>query len=90
VLTPILVNRTVPPVPLSEIAAAFIAQHGSDYERPITNRWIGGLLRRLGVVLYKRNGVFVVLPGQQERIDSLCTRYGIESSPPKSNGEIGT
>jgi hypothetical protein len=73
---------------LSEVAAAFLAAHGADYERPITNRWIGGLLRRLGLLLYKSNGVFVLLPGQQARIAALCTRYGIEVSA--SETSLGT
>jgi len=62
---------------LSELAAAFGKEFGSEYERPITNRWIGSVLRRLGIVLYKSNGVFVLVPGQDERITALCTRYGI-------------
>jgi hypothetical protein len=62
---------------LSAIAAAFTAAYGSDYERPITNRWIGSVLRRLGIALYKSNGVFVLAPGQEDRIAALCTRYGV-------------
>ena len=62
---------------LSEIAAAFSVEHGADYERPITNRWIGSILRRLGVLLYKSNGVVVLLPRQHERINALCVRYGV-------------
>lgn len=64
-------------VPLSAIAAAFAAEHGKEFDRPIGNRWIGATLRRLGIVLYKSNGVFVLAPGQRERLDALRTRYGI-------------
>ena len=64
-------------VSLGEITEAFAAEHGRDYERPIVNRWIGSVLRRLGVALYKSNGVFVLLPGQHERIAALCVRYGV-------------
>lgn len=62
---------------LHEIADAFRAKYAQDYERPILNRWVGGLLRRLGIVLYKSNGVVTVAPGQDERIAALCKRYGI-------------
>lgn len=62
---------------LSEIATAFMAHYGAEYDRPITNRWVGALLRRLGLILYKSNGVFVVGPNQEERLKALCTRYGV-------------
>jgi hypothetical protein len=70
---------------LAEIAVAFSTEFGGEYERPITNRWIGSVLRRLGVVLYKSNGVVVLLPGQEERIAALCIRYGIASDAGASN-----
>lgn len=64
-------------IALSDIATAFIAEYGTEYDRPVTNRWIGSVLRRLGLLLYKSNGVFVLSPGQEERLKALCTRYGI-------------
>jgi len=62
---------------VSEITTAFVAAHAADYQRPIVNRWIASWLRRLGILLYKRNGVFVMLPGQDERIAALCKRFGV-------------
>jgi hypothetical protein len=62
---------------LAEIASAFTAEHGSDYERPVTNRWIGSILRRLGIALYKSNGVVVLRGGQEDRLRGLFERYGI-------------
>ena len=62
---------------VSEIARLFIETHGADYERPITNRWISGILRRLGIALYKSNGIIVLVPGQGARIAALVTRYGV-------------
>jgi hypothetical protein len=70
-------------ISLSAIATEFVAAYGSEYERPITNRWIGSVLRRLGIVLYKSNGVFVVVPGQAENIVALCERYGVGDSAGK-------
>lgn len=71
---------------LGEIADAFRQEFASEYERPITNRWVGSTLRRLGIALYKSNGVFVVLPGQDDRVQALCDRYGIER--PGSTGPL--
>lgn len=64
-------------LPLAEITSAFATEHGSDYDRPITNRWIGSVLRRLGITLYKSNGVVVLRAGQEDRLHSLFERYGI-------------
>jgi len=84
IVAKLLVDRRETSVPLGEIAAVFATDHGSEYERPVTNRWIGSILRRLGIALYKSNGVFVLLPGQQERISALCTRYGVGDMAGKS------
>lgn len=71
-----LTDQPAPPV--SEVARLFVETYGADYERPITNRWIGSILRRLGIALYKSNGVVVIVPGQVERIAALMNRYGVE------------
>lgn len=64
-------------VSVAQVAGAFAESFGSDYDRPVTNRWIGTVLRRLGISLYKRNGVIVLVPGQAERIRALCERFGV-------------
>ena len=63
---------------VAEIQAAFVRKYGDDYERAITNRWIGKALRRLSLRLYKSNGIIILAPKQQERIAALCARYGIQ------------
>jgi hypothetical protein len=81
-------------VSVGEITTAFASEYGRDYERPITNRWIGALLRRLGITLYKSNGVTVLVPGQEARIAALCARYGIaqvrREQGDQGDGELGT
>jgi hypothetical protein len=62
---------------LAAITARFVKECGNEYERPIVNRWIGSVLRRLGISLYKSNGVLVLVPGQEERIAALSARYGV-------------
>ena len=74
---------------LSEVTAIFASRYGSDYDRPIVGRWIGGILRRLGISLYKSMGLFVLVPGQEQKIAILCERYGIES-PVQGDRGIGT
>jgi hypothetical protein len=74
------------PLSLSEIAKWLTETHGPEYERPISNRWIGSMLRRLGVALYKSNGVFVLAPGQGDKLRVLFERYGIEIAPIAEQG----
>ncbi len=67
------------PISLANITAAFQAAHGREYERPATARWIGSMLRRLGIVFYKSNGAVVMGGWQNERLAMLYKRYGVES-----------
>ncbi len=64
---------------LATIVDRFIAAHGSDYERPVSNRWIASVLRRLGINLYKSNGISVIAPGQDTRLSVLFDRYGVNA-----------
>lgn len=77
VLRTFLLDRSNGPISLAEIATAFAEKFGAEYDRPITNRWIGSILRRLGIILYKSNGVITMLSGQTERVEALCDRYGV-------------
>jgi hypothetical protein len=65
-------------LPLQEIVTAFSARFGAEYDRPITNRFVGGVLRnRLGLPLYKTNGIIAVSLKDQSRIAVLFGRYGV-------------
>lgn len=73
----IIASRSADRLALATVTTAFAAEYGSEYERPITNRWIGSVLRRLGLSLYKSDGIYVLVPGQARRIEALCARYGV-------------
>lgn len=65
-------------VPVADVTNAFVARFGQEYERPITNRFVGGLLRkRLRLLTYKSHGVYVVPATEKAKIDQLCIRYGV-------------
>ncbi len=65
-------------IPVAEVAAGLIERYGSEYERPITNRWVGGILRRrLNLRTYKSHGVYVVPMTERGKVEHLCTRYGV-------------
>lgn len=86
VIAPALTDENRATLPLQEIVAAFVERFGSEYERPITNRFLGGVLRnRLGLPLYKTNGVIAVSLKDRARLATLCAHYGIGESEWKNS-----
>lgn len=68
-------------LPLQEIVSAFSSRFGEDYERPLSARYVGGILRtRLGLPLYKTNGIIAVSLKDRARLDALLVRYGVGES----------
>ena len=73
---------------MADIVAVFIERYGFEYDRAITNRWIGSILRkRLNIGTYKSHGVYVVPVGDRSKIELLCGRYGV-SLISESNAEV--
>jgi hypothetical protein len=78
ILGELMAGSERPVVPVADIVAIFIERYGFEYERPITNRWIGSILRkRLNIGTYKSHGVYVVPMGDRSKIELLCARYGV-------------
>ena len=47
---------------VKDITNWFIDRHGEEYERKITSKWIGNIIRRkLSLNTHKSHGVFVIL-----------------------------
>ncbi len=71
-------------IPVAELTAAFAGRFGQEYDRPITNRFIGGILRkRLRLSTYKSHGVYVVPATEREKVNQLCVRYGVTERGPR-------
>jgi len=87
ILAELIAGSQRPVVPVADIVAIFIERYGFEYERPITNRWIGSILRkRLNIGTYKSHGVYVVPVGERSKIELLCDRYGVRvigGAPPE-------
>ena len=65
-------------IPLTEIAQRFAARYAAEYQRPITPRWIGAVLRqRLHLPPYKSNGRFALAVHDRGRLERLYERYGL-------------
>ena len=78
ILAEMLAQRDRANIPVSEVTAAFVGRFGQEYDRPITNRFIGGILRkRLRLSTYKSHGVYVIPAAEKPKVDQLCIRYGV-------------
>jgi hypothetical protein len=68
-----------PRLSIREIAAWFIDRYGDEYERKITNKWIGYIIRkRLNLKTQKSDGIFVIpLLEEQAKLDRLYQKYGL-------------
>ncbi len=61
------------------IADWFADRHGEEYERKITPKWIGTVIRyRLHLKTEKRHGVFMVAAQTGPVLEHLFERYGID------------
>lgn len=76
-----------PFIPIGEITEVFIEKFGKEYDRPITARYVGHLIRtRLRLSTWKRHGNFVLGTKEREQLALLAERYGIALS----SGDVGT
>jgi hypothetical protein len=78
ILSQLILVSNRPVVPISHIVANLIERYGAEYERPITSRWVGSVIRKkLNLQPYKSHGVYVVPTMDRQRIEMLCMRYGV-------------
>ena len=79
ILAELLAISERPVIPVAEVATGLIERYGAEYDRPITNRWVGGIMRkRLNIHTYKSHGVYVVPISERSKIEMLCSRYGVD------------
>ncbi|HEY2091301.1 MAG TPA: hypothetical protein VGJ81_05400 [Thermoanaerobaculia bacterium] len=74
-----LVARPNSRLAIQDITTEFIRRHGDEYERRVTPRWVGSLVRRrLGLKPSRNTGVFTLGPEEVARLASLYKRFGLE------------
>jgi hypothetical protein len=67
-------------LPIKDIADWFSDRYGDDYERKVTAKWIGWVIRkRLRLATAKSHGVFVIAESEATKLDRLFERYGINN-----------
>ncbi len=77
VLAELSSEKSGAPVSIADLTARFTARYGAEYERPITARYVGSLLRtRLGITTYKSQGAYHIAVNA-ERLSELARRYGL-------------
>lgn len=73
-------GEVIDSIPIRLITRHVTERYASEFERQISHRYIGGLVRtRLHLPTYKRSGVYVVplTDSVREQISELCKRFGI-------------
>jgi len=65
-------------ITVAEVTETFAMRFGADYERPITNRMIGGILRRrLRLTVYKSHGVYIIPMSEGPKVTQMAIRFGV-------------
>ncbi len=75
---------------IKTVTERFTERFGEEYERKITNKWIGGVLRkRLGLRPQRVEGSFVIPLTDMPALKRLRERYGLspQSHPPETSVE---
>ncbi len=68
---------TGPHAAIDDIARRFNAAATEELGRSMSNKWVGGFVRRrLRLATTKTNGVFVVPRGELKRAEALAVRFG--------------
>jgi hypothetical protein len=77
---------------IKDITSWFTDKYAADYERKVTAKWIGGIIRkRLNLKPQKSNGVFVIPLSEKPKLERLYEKYGItpkDSSEPTHEKEF--
>jgi len=88
IIRDLLTSPLKPRLTNKEITSWFVDRHGDDYERKITTKWIGSVIRkRLNLRAHKSHGVFVIAPAEEPKLARLYEKYSVgsqegdESSP---------
>lgn len=63
---------------IKEVTTEFMRRYGDEYPT-ISNRWIGGMIRKkLGLRTRKTSGVYVIPPEEEPKLRVLYEKYGVD------------
>jgi hypothetical protein len=68
------------PLTIKDITNWLVDRHGDEYERKLTTKWIGNVIRRkLQLRPVRASSGYVIPPEELPKVDRLYERYGIPS-----------
>lgn len=68
------------PLTVKEITSWFQDRYGEDYDRKVTAKWIGAVMRKkLHLRTQKSHGVYVLGPSERPKLEQLFQKYGVTS-----------
>lgn len=75
-----MIERGEQRLSVKDITNWFTDRHGDDFERKITSKWIGNIIRKkLLLKTQKSHGVFVIPPSEEPKLARLYEKYGISA-----------
>ena len=74
-----------PYIAISEIAERLNGRLVADGDTPMTNKWVGSAIRRLGISTTKTNGTYAIHSIERRRIEVLAQRLCIQRDPTDRN-----
>lgn len=78
ILLPLIQEPERSHVTVAEVADAFRVQYGTDYDRIVSNRTIGGVLRkRLRFSVHKSHGISVIPVSEAPKVIEMAIRFGV-------------
>jgi hypothetical protein len=70
-------------IAVKDVTKWFVDRYAEEYERKVTTKWIGGILRKkLQLRPYKSHGVFVIAVPDPASLDRLYEKYGVTPREP--------
>ena len=87
VIRSLLLSTETGTLSLSEITSRFADLYGGEYDRKITNKWIGWILRRrLHLAPERSREGYVLPPAELKKLDRLYEKYGLNRRGRPRNG----
>jgi hypothetical protein len=68
-------------VSVADVAQRFNAANSENFYLPVTNKWVGSMLRnRLRIATMKSRGIYVVPQSERPKIETLAARFGMSKT----------
>src|SRR5215813_5904682 len=65
-------------LPLKDITSWFVDRHGMDYERKVTSKWIGNIIRKkLNLKTQRMRDGYIIPSSELAKLERLYEKYGV-------------